>query len=117
MSDLLKQHKEKFKNFSFKKKLQVIVTFSAMMLLFLTCIGWTLASEPISSLNNYELTNKPAPVWAKSFSINHGKAVYYRDLPSSERPLKKYALISLFFLLYIILLKLIHSKESAGNDN
>ncbi len=113
---LSKEHRERFLRFSVKKKIQIVVVFSSMILMLLTCASWILASEPINALNQYDLKNEPAPAWAKSFSISHGKAVYYRDYPSSERPLKKYTLIVIFIMLWMFLLKLFFLNNAKSDD-
>ena len=112
-----KEHRERFLRFSVKRKMQIIVVFSSMILMLLTCAGWTLGSEPINALIQYDLINEPAPEWANSFSISHGKAVYYRDFPSNERLLKKYILIVVFLILWMILLKLYFLSDEKRNDN
>lgn len=53
---------------------------------FFMSVPW-LSSQPISSLDNHpEMASQyPPPIWAKCYSVNHGKPGYYRYEPK-DRP-------------------------------
>ena len=85
----------------------MLVIFLVMMFLFLTYTGWVLGARPMSELAHYELENTPPPEYARSFSINHGSAVYYRDDVPSKHPVKRNVILAAFFGLYAVLLALI----------
>lgn len=61
----------------------------ASMIIFYMYGGWLLGSKPIETISSYDLENVPPPPYAKSFAINHGEAIYYRDGVASEHPYKQ----------------------------
>jgi hypothetical protein len=65
-----------------------VLSVGAGMLLFVAYGGW-LFSRPIESFSSYGLPGVTPPTYARSFSINHGHAVYYRDGGPSEHPWKE----------------------------
>ena len=85
----------------------MLVVFLVMMLMFLTYTGWILGACPMSEIEYFELENTPPPDYARSFSINHGTAVYYRDDVPSNHPTKRNAILAIFFGLYGVLLTLV----------
>jgi hypothetical protein len=80
---------------------------AVMMAMFLNYTGWIFGARPIAEIEHYELDNTPPPDYARSFSINHGSAVYYRDNVPSKHPTKRNTIVAAFFGLYGVLLALI----------
>ena len=85
----------------------MLLVFVAMMAMFLTFTDWILGAQPISEIEYFELENTPPPEYARSFSINHGSAIYYRDDVPSKHPLKRNIIFIVFFGLYGALLAMI----------
>ena len=91
--------------------------FAAIMVLFLSYVGWILGSKPIAEIGMHELDNTPPPEYARSFSINHGSAIYYRDGVPSQHPMKRNTILAAFFGLYGVFLGLVFvSRRKAKRD-
>lgn len=102
---------KEFKTLNGKRKVMVVFVFILLMASFVRYVPWVVSSKPISALSYHELQNEPAPKWANSFAINHGRAIYYKDYPSNERPGKRVTLVIIFFLLFGLLLYLIYGQK------
>ena len=91
----------------FATAVAMALLFAVMMVTFLGFAGWMLGAKPINEIEYYDLENTPPPEYARSFSISHGSAVYYRDDVPSKHPGKRNMVLAVFFGSYGILLVLI----------
>ena len=80
-----------------------------MVLVFVSCIAfvwfyipWVL-SEPIEAIQGYKLDNLPPPDYARSFTVNDGSAIFFRDDVPSKHPLKFSIILSVFFAFWLVL--------------
>lgn len=93
------------------------LVFTVMLAMFVHYSGWILGARPLSEIEHYELDNTPPPDYARSFSINHGSAVYYRDDLPSKHPEKTGFIITIFFGLYGALLAMIFVSRRRAKRN
>ena len=95
----------------------MVLIFVLMMAMFLSYADWILGAQPIAEIGYYDLENTPPPSHARSFSINHGTAIYHRDGVPSEHPVKRNSILGAFFGLYAVFLALVlKSRTNAKRD-
>lgn len=71
------------------------------LLLFVSTLGlhlsftpWLFASHPINEIQHYNVENVPPPDHARSFAINHGRAIYYNDDVPRVHPVKRIVILA-----------------------
>jgi len=89
-----------FKALTAREKVVVVILFSVLMALHLNYTPWLVSAENLA-LEKYDLRNEPAPEWARSFSINHGAAIYYEDDLPKFHPLKRAIIYTIAFFSWL----------------
>jgi len=90
-----------FKALTLHEKALAVILFVALMTLHFKYTPWLYGSEQLDALEKYELSNEPAPEWARSFSINHGAAIYYKDDLPKYHPSKTAIIYATGFSLWL----------------
>lgn len=110
-----------------KKIISLFQVLAALMIfpLFFTFIPWA-TSYKIDKISEYPEMRKqyPPPMWAKYFTVSHGKPTYFKDSPR-ENPLRAilyggsilgcilFLIISSFYLEHIRKMKETDNKKSS----
>lgn len=68
------------------RKLLLALHGLALLALFIRFMPWLIGSEEIYNMSNYELEVTEVPEWAMSFTVNHGKPIFFAQPVPSETP-------------------------------
>lgn len=80
--------------------LLTVILFCSYILVFLRYAPW-LTAHDIELVYDRFSYKGVAPEWARSFSINHGDYIFYRDSPRENR-FKFYTIIFLLLVLFFL---------------
>lgn len=72
------------------------------------------SSRPISQIELFDVDNVPPPPDARSFAINHGKAIYFHHGTPSEEPIRSFFLFLLWAVQFALLIALSHFRERSS---